>query len=429
MAFAKWARFQLDACLRLMLTMSVNSGPKSHIARVKLVTDDGHQIHLVYPDGQTSTASNDEFSFGLGVGDTVELDPKTGHIQQIPEEMWPGEQPWVGVVRLKLDDVTVLSQSGTLRLVDTNEAEYRVGNTVEARDSVGVVRVLHEKPLRLLETGDPADEGQTFRKEVDKGSLKFDDFGGLGDVVDRARELIEVPLEHHEQLSEIGARPIKGVLFTGPPGTGKTMLAKIIASQSDAAFYEISGPQIFTKWYGESEEILRKIFEDAAQQQRSIIFFDEIDSVAGHRDEDSHEASRRVVAQLLTLMDGFTPDNVVVVATTNRPQDIDVALRRPGRFDWEIDFRLPDLRDREAILQVSARGLKTADDLPHGRVATKSEGWSAAELTAIWSEAALLAVADNRSRIIEEDYLGGFARVAEQRRRTELEEKAEEVEP
>jgi len=363
------------------------------------------------------------------VGDTVELDPKTGHIQQIPEEMWPGEQPWVGVVRLKLDDVTVLSQSGTLRLVDTSDAEYRVGNTVEARDSVGVVRVLHEKPLRLLETGDPADEVQNFRKQVDKGSLGFDDFGGLGDVVDRARELIEVPLEHHEQLSEIGARPIKGVLFTGPPGTGKTMLAKIIASQSDAAFYEISGPQIFTKWYGESEEILRKIFEDAAQQQRAIIFFDEIDSVAGHRDEDSHEASRRVVAQLLTLMDGFTPDNVVVVATTNRPQDIDVALRRPGRFDWEIDFRLPDLRDREAILQVSARELKTADDLPHGQVATKSEGWSAAELTAIWSEAALLAVADDRSRILEEDYLGGFARVAEQRLRTEIEEKAEEVEP
>jgi transitional endoplasmic reticulum ATPase len=290
-----------------------------------------------------------------------------------------------------------------------------------------VVRVLDEKPIRLLETADPADEVPSFRRDVDQGSLGFDDFGGLEDVVERARELIEVPLEHHEQLSKIGARSIKGVLFTGRPGTGKTMLARIIASQAGATFYEISGPQIFSKWYGESEEILRKIFEDAAARERSIIFFDEIDSVAGHRDEDSHEASRRVVAQLLTLMDGFTPDNVVVVATTNRPQDIDVALRRPGRFDWEIEFRLPDLADREAILRVSARGLQTADHLPHGRVAQQSEDWSAAELAAIWSEAALLAVADDRSRIVGEDYLGGLARVAAQRRRAANEEEEEEL--
>ena len=156
----------------------------------------------------------------------------------------------------------------------------------------------------------------------------------------RARELIEVPLRNHEALSAIGARPIKGVLFTGEPGTGKTMLARIIAAQSGAAFYEISGPEIFSKWYGQSEELLRKLFQAAAKHDKAIIFFDEIDSVAAQRGDESHEASKRVVAQLLTLMDGFTPDtNVVVIAATNRPQDLDVALRRPGRFDGRSSSR------------------------------------------------------------------------------------------
>ena len=194
------------------------------------------------------------------------------------------------------------------------------------------------------------------------------------------------------------------------------MLGRIIAARANAVFYEISGPEIFSKWYGQSEEMLRKLFDDAAKQERAIIFFDEIDSVAAQRDEDAPEASKRVVAQLLTLMDGFQPEhNVMVIATTNRPQDIDIALQRPGRFDWVIHFPLPNRSDREAILQVAARNLTTVGSLPHSYVAERTEGWSAAELTAIWTEAALLAVADDRAVLMTEDYLGGLERVMAQR--------------
>ena len=190
---------------------------------------------------------------------------------------------------------------------------------------------------------------ESFQKVLNLG---FDDFGGLTEShSQRAHELIEVPLQNREALSEIGARPIKGVLFTGKPGTGKTMLAQIIAHRSEAKFYRISGPEIFSKWVGQSEELLRKLFDKAAGSDKAIIFFDEIDSVAAQRVDASHESSTRVVAQLLTLMDGFSSKaNVVVIAATNRPQDLDVALLRPGRFDWEIHFPYPDQSDRVDIL-------------------------------------------------------------------------------
>lgn len=167
---------------------------------------------------------------------------------------------------------------------------------------------------------------------------------------------------------------------------------------------------------GQSEEVIRKIFEAAASESSAIIFFDEIDSLATQRDDQSHEMSRRIVGQLLTRMDGFkSQTNVVVIATTNRPQDIDVALRRPGRFDWEIHFPLPSQADREEILIASSRRLRVATDLPHMKIAELTDDWSAADLAAIWTEAALLAVRDERDRILLEDYYGGFERVATKR--------------
>ena len=347
---------------------------------------------------------------------TVLVSPDDNHIETAPHGLWP-EESWVGVVRLKHRDLTIIDSGSRWRKVPTvNDVPYSERNTVEACD-VGVIRVLSPKPISYLDLPPVTDTVvDKFKVEGKDISDTFADFGGLRSVVDRARELIEVPLKYSSELSRIGARPIKGVLFTGRPGTGKTMLARIIASSTDAAFYEISGPEIFSKWYGQSEEVLRRIFEDASQKDRAIIFFDEIDSVAGQRDDETHEASRRVVAQLLTLMDGFTSDeNVVVIAATNRPQDIDTALRRPGRFDWELKFPLPDVHDRSEILKAVAKRLTTEGSLPHTQVSRDTEGWSAAELAAIWSEASLLAVQDQRESIIAEDYIGGFERVSAHR--------------
>jgi transitional endoplasmic reticulum ATPase len=235
-------------------------------------------------------------------------------------------------------------------------------------------------------------------------------------LVARARELIEAPLKHHALLREIKAKPVKGVLFAGESGTGKTMLARIIASEAGATFFLVNGPDIISKWYGDSQRILGAIFRRAMSEDRAIIFFDELDSIAGHRTDESHEESQRVVARLLTLMDGFTlASNLIIIAATNRPKAIDKALLRPGRFDWQLNFPLPDLDSREAILRAACCRLSAQGDLPHDRVAAKTEGWTGADLTAIFSEAALLAAKDGRSILITEDYLAGHERAARAR--------------
>ena len=357
----------------------------------------------------------------IEVGDVLILsnDQSVQRAHAVSRELWK-EELWVGVVKIKLEDITVIDSGVRFRIVPTtDDPAYELGNTVLVGEVQGITRVLSEKPIKYIE-GPSLDDDiseevvRNFQwKPPEDDELSFDDFGGLKDVVDRAHELIEVTLQHRDRLAAIGARPIKGVLFTGPPGTGKTMLAQIIASQSDATFYKISGPEIFSKWLGESENLLRMLFEVAAKDGKAIIFFDEIDSVAVERGGTTHEASKRVVAQLLTLMDGFSSDdNVVVIAATNRPQDLDAAVRRPGRFDWEIEFPNPNERDREDILIKKASQHRTIEPLPHGLVARQSEGWSGADLEAIWTEAGLLAVKDGRDEIREEDYIGGFERVS-----------------
>src|ERR671911_414264 len=227
-------------------------------------------------------------------------------------------------------------------------------------------------------------------KEGGVPSISYEDIGGLGDAVGRVREMIELPLRHPELFKRLGVEAPKGVLLHGPPGTGKTLLAKAVANETNANFYTIGGPEIMSKFYGESEEKLRNIFEQAEKNMPSIIFIDEIDSIAPKREEVSGEVERRIVAQLLSLMDGMSSrGKVVVIGATNRVNAIDPALRRPGRFDRELEIGVPDREGRLEILQIHTRGMPLAKDVNLEKLADISHGFVGADLQSLSKEAGM----------------------------------------
>ncbi len=227
----------------------------------------------------------------------------------------------------------------------------------------------------------------------DVPKVSYDDIGGLGDAVKKIREMVELPLRHPELFKRLGVEAPKGVLLHGPPGTGKTMLAKAVAGETSSSFISIGGPEIVSKFYGESEGKLREIFKEAEENAPSIIFIDEIDSIAPKREEVTGEEERRIVAQLLSLMDGLNSrGKVVVIGATNRPNSIDEALRRPGRFDREIEIGIPDRDGRHEILMIHTRGMPLADDVDLDWLADRTHGYSGADLSALTKEAAMAAL-------------------------------------
>ncbi|MDW0144302.1 MAG: CDC48 family AAA ATPase, partial [Nitrososphaeraceae archaeon] len=224
-------------------------------------------------------------------------------------------------------------------------------------------------------------------------SISYEDIGGIKNEVSRLREMIELPLRHPELFKRLGVEAPKGVLLHGPPGTGKTLVAKAVAHETNANFYTIGGPEIMSKFYGESEERLREIFKKAEENAPAIIFIDEIDSIAPKREEVSGEVERRVVAQLLSLMDGMSSrGKVVVIGATNRINAIDPALRRPGRFDREIEIGVPDKEGRLEILQIHTRGMPLEKDVDLEVIANMSHGFVGADLQAVAKEAGIRAL-------------------------------------
>ena len=225
-------------------------------------------------------------------------------------------------------------------------------------------------------------------KKIDR--ITYEDVGGIKNEVQKVREMIELPLRHPELFDKIGIEAPKGVLLHGPPGTGKTLLAKAVANETNANFYSIGGPEIMSKFYGESEEKLREIFNQAQENAPSIIFIDEIDSIAPKREEVSGDVEKRIVSQLLTLMDGLKArGKVVVIAATNRPNAIDPALRRPGRFDREIEIGIPDEEGRHDILQIHTRGMPLEQDIDLKSYAKVTHGFVGADLEMVAKEAAM----------------------------------------
>ena len=232
-----------------------------------------------------------------------------------------------------------------------------------------------------------AEKGETLRGVP---QVTYEDIGGITNEIKKVREMIELPLRHPEIFEKLGIEAPKGVLLYGPPGTGKTLLAKAVANESQAHFISISGPEIMSKFYGESEARLREIFKEAREKAPSIIFVDEIDSIAPKREEVTGEVERRVVSQMLSLMDGLEArGKVIVIAATNRPNAIDPALRRPGRFDREIEIKVPDKKGRSDILAIHSRNMPLADDVDMSKMAAVSHGYVGADLEYLCKEAAM----------------------------------------
>lgn len=251
----------------------------------------------------------------------------------------------------------------------------------------GIVKITDLTQVELLP------EATEVISEQNIPTVMYEDLGGLKEAITKVREMIELPLKHPELFDRLGIDAPKGVLLHGPPGTGKTLLARAVANESDAYFISINGPEIMSKYYGESEKAIRDIFEEAEKNAPAIIFLDEIDSIAPKRAEVTGEVERRVVAQLLSLMDGLkSRKNVIVIGATNRPEALDLALRRPGRFDREIELRVPDTEGRLEIFQIHTRGMPLTEDVNLRDLAQITYGFVGADIAALCREAAMSAL-------------------------------------
>ena len=291
------------------------------------------------------------------------------------------DEDFTNFVRNRLMERTLVEGDTTLVMMLGHAIPF---TTTKTRPH-GIVKVTAETKLTIL--NEPAPEGKGLPR------TNYEDVGGLREELQRVREMVDLPLRHPELFQRLGIEPPKGVLLHGPPGCGKTLLARAVANESEANFFSINGPEIMSKFYGESEARLREIFQQAQQNAPSIIFIDELDAIAPKREEVTGEVERRVVAQLLALMDGLSGrGNVIVIGATNRPGALDPALRRPGRFDREIEIGVPDKQGRHEILQIHTRGMPLAEDVDLKKLAETTHGYTGADLSSLGRETAMKAL-------------------------------------
>ncbi len=300
------------------------------------------------------------------------------------------DEDFTNFVKNRLMERTLVEGDTTLVMMLGHAIPFTVSKTRPH----GIVKVTAESRLTIL--NEPAPEAKGLPRTT------YEDIGGLHEEIQRVREMVELPLRHPELFQRLGIEPPKGVLLHGPPGCGKTLLARAVANESEANFYSINGPEIMSKFYGESEARLREIFQQAQQNAPSIIFIDELDAIAPKREEVTGEVERRVVAQLLALMDGLSGrGNVIVIGATNRPGALDQALRRPGRFDREIEIAVPDKKGRLEVLQIHTRGMplspvvqedKEAKGVNLEKLAEMTHGYTGADLSALCRETAMKAL-------------------------------------
>jgi transitional endoplasmic reticulum ATPase len=288
------------------------------------------------------------------------------------------DEDFTNFVRNRLMERTLVEGDTTLVMM----LGHAIPFTVTKTRPHGIIKITAETKLTIL--NEPAPEGKGLPRTT------YEDVGGLHEEIQRVREMVELPLRHPELFQRLGIEPPKGVLLHGPPGCGKTLLARAVANESEANFFSINGPEIMSKFYGESEARLREIFQQAQQNAPSIIFIDELDAIAPKREEVTGEVERRVVAQLLALMDGLSGrGNVIVIGATNRPGALDPALRRPGRFDREIEIGVPDKQGRYEIIQIHTRGMPLAEGVDLKKLADMTHGYTGADVSSLGRETAM----------------------------------------
>jgi len=329
----------------------------------------------------------------------------------------------IGIVKKEMGDRAVVEQSGRLVVYEIEEGiSVKDGNTVEISNA-GIIQEVIETTAIQRESRHPAstdieeyiDKLKFPSEDLDVG---FEHFGGMSDHLRYVQKRVELLLNQREEIERMGRQPTLGALFHGKPGTGKTHFAKIVASESDADFYRIRGPEIVSKWVGDTEEILRELFDDARKNKPAILFFDELDSLGSERGEGPNQQfGNRIVAQLLSLMDGIDQEQegLLIIGSTNRIEDIDQALLRSGRLDWKIEFDLPDHQDRVEIFESLRRqGYDVADSVDPEEIASLTDGWTGAQLSSLLDEAVIVAHSSGRDQITMTDLKISYERRSNQ---------------
>jgi transitional endoplasmic reticulum ATPase len=381
---------------------------EGRIARVRYVDDAEGRLYLDLEGGSTGSIDMPYADLSTwSVGDVAFATDKG--LKKVDPSLWSAGDS-VGEVKHVSDDAVVISVNGNLRHYPQRDPDPFVGGQVVQigpRGEPGTV--LSDEPIDHITIGNRLDDFDIASLIIDAedNDVTLDQIGGSEEQKRRAENLVRVALNPDNRLKKIGANQIKGILFSGPSGTGKTYLAKALASITTAKFYNISGPVIAGELVGQSERRLRDIFDHAAANKPAILFFDEIDSLYTQRTGGSNEHSNRLVGQFLALLDGFKRfDRVIVIAATNIPGALDDALLRPGRLGHKLVFDFPDEADRYRILEAQiAKPIQfmPGEEPPLDDLASKTVGWTAADLAAIWTEAGILADLDKRDRLCLQD--------------------------